>query len=160
MPHATHESVTSRSACHPRTPGSPAALHRVTLALARCPQHPDGSTGRGYEIIAPLGPDGHLDAALWRESRDECRVRRLWTGERDRHGRLVHRAGGAGGATWLIDYEDWTNEDDEAGYRLGAHTFVEGEYVSIRDAEDDVYHTFRVVHVGETRARGGARDHA
>ncbi|GJD29532.1 hypothetical protein PMNALOAF_0765 [Methylobacterium adhaesivum] len=135
---------------HPARSGSPARLHRVTLTLARCPQHPDGSAGRGYEILAPLGPDGRLDAALWHEARDRCRVRRFWTGEPDRHGRLVHRAGGEGGATWLIDYEDWTNEDDEAGYRLGTHAFVEGEYVSIREAGDDAYHTFRVARIERT----------
>jgi hypothetical protein len=131
------------------TPGTPASLHRVTLTLARCPDHPDGSAGRGYEIVAPLGPDGHLDAALWRETRDHCRVRRFWIGEPDRHGRLVHRAGGEGGATWLIDYDDRTTDDDEPGYRLGTHAFVRGEYVSIRESDDAQYHTFLVARVGE-----------
>ncbi len=140
----------------PRKPGAPARLHRVTLTLARCPEHPEGSAGRGYEIVAPLGPDGHLDAELWHEVRDRCRVRRFWTGEPDRRGRLVHRAGGEGGATWLIDYEDWTNEDDEPGYRLGTHAFVEGEYVSIREAGDKEYHTFRVARVSATGAGGRA----
>ena len=59
----------------------------------------------------------------------------------------MHRAGGEGGATWLIDYEDWTNEDDEAAYRLGTHAFVEGEYVSIREAGEEEYRTFKVVRV-------------
>lgn len=139
-----------------RPPGKPDArpgLSRVTLTLARCPEHPDGSTGRGYEIVAPLTPDGHLDPALWRETRDRCRVRRFWIGEPGRHGRLVHRAGGEGGATWLIDYEDWTNEDDEAGYHLGTHVFVEGEYVSIRDAGGAVYRTFKVARL--THPDGG-----
>lgn len=135
-----------------RKPSAPAALQRVTLTLARCPEHPDGSAGRGYEIVAPLGPDGRLDATLWRETRDRCRVRRFWIGERDRHGRLVHRAGGDGGATWLIDYADWTNEDDEPGYHLGTHAFVEGEYVSIRDAGDETYRTFRVARVNRVEA--------
>jgi hypothetical protein len=122
-------------------------LHRVTLTLARCPEYPDGSVARGYEMVAPLGPDGHLDAALWRETRDSCRVRRFWAGERDRDGRLVHRPGGEGGATWLIDYEDWTNEDDEPGYHLGTHAFVPGEYVTIHDADDGVDRTFVVARV-------------
>ncbi|MHB2210839.1 hypothetical protein [Methylobacterium sp. CM6257] len=138
------------------SPGPSAGLHRVTLTLARCPDHPDGSAGRGYEIVAPLGPDGHLDAALWREARDRCRVRRFWTGEPDRHGRLVHRAGGEGGATWLIDYDDRTTDDDEPGYRLGTHAFVEGEYVSIREADDATYHTFLVARVGEAMMGGHA----
>ncbi|MET3414562.1 hypothetical protein [Methylobacterium sp. 1030] len=136
----------------PETGAAPAAMFRVTLTLARCPEHPDGSVGRGYQIVAPLGPDGRLDASLWRETRDHCRVRRFWVGERDRHGRLVHRAGGEGGATWLIDYADWTNEDDEPGYHLGTHAFVEGEYVSIRDAGDETYRTFRVSRVSRVEA--------
>lgn len=136
MTHSTHDTTS-------------AALHRVTLTLARCPDYPDGSAGRGYEIVAPLGPDGHLDAALWRAIRDHCRVLRFWTGEPDRHGRLVHRAGGEGGATWLIDYDDRTTADDEPGYRLGAHAFVPGEYVSIREVEDVAYRTFMVARVGD-----------
>lgn len=158
MPHGTHgiDEVAPGLTRRPRKPGAPSGLYRVTLTLARCPEHPEGSAGRGYDIVAPLRPDGHLDAALWHETRDYCRVRRFWTGEPDRRGRLVHRAGGEGGATWLIDYEDWTNEDDKAGYRLGTHTFVEGEYISIREAGDEEYRTFRVARVGATNAGGRA----
>jgi len=157
MPRGTHGPIAvDGEPAHPATAGSPAALHRVTLTLARCPEHPYGSAGRGYEVVAPLGPDGRLDVALWREARDRCRVRRFWSGARDRHGRLVHRAGGEGGATWLIDYDDRTDEDDEPGYRLGTHAFVEGEYVSIRDADDEAYHTFKVVEVNATGTRGSA----
>ncbi|MGU3664003.1 hypothetical protein ACLBX9_07435 [Methylobacterium sp. A49B] len=148
MSHATHgPTVAHGEPAPPERTGAPAALRRVILTLARCPEHPDGSVGRGYEVVAPLGTDGHLDAVLWNGTRDRCRVRRFWTGEPDRHGRLVHRAGGAGGATWLIDYDDRTDDDDEPGYRLGTHTFVEGEYVSIREADDEAYHTFKVARV-------------
>lgn len=155
MPVETHttDAVAPPLAPHPEAPGAQAGMFRVTLTLARCAEHPDGSGGRGYEIVAPLGPDGRLDPALWREARDHCRVRRFWIGERDRHGRLVHRAGGEGGATWLIDYDDRTDEDDEPGYRLGAHAFVAGEYVSIRDADDGTERTFRVAQVSRVEAR-------
>ncbi len=128
----------------PAVPDGAAKLHRVTLYLARCPECPEGSTGRGYEIVAPLTRDGYLDAALWRATQDRCRVRRFWTGEPDRYGRLVHRAGGDHGATWLIDYVDWTNEDDEPGYHLGTHALVENEYVSIREAGGEGFHPFKV----------------
>lgn len=142
MPHPSRDATAS------------AMLYPVTLTLARCPDYPDGSAGRGYEIVAPLGPKGHLDTTLWREARGHCRVRRFWAGEPDRHGRLVHRAGGDGGATWLIDYDDRTTADDEPGYRLGAHTFVPGEYVSIGDADDAAYRTFMVAHVGDAISGG------
>ena len=59
---------------------------------------------------------------------------------------LTHRHGGAGGATWVIDYDKDRADDDEAGYRLGTHTFRTGDYVSIRDADGDL-NTFRVVAV-------------
>ena len=118
-------------------------LHRITLHLARSKDHPEGSASRGYEILAPLTSGGRLDADSWRELRDHCRVRRFWVGEPDRNGRLVHRAGGAGGATWLIDYDDRSADDDEAGYRLDTHAFAPGEYVSLKD-EDGHLHTFVV----------------
>lgn len=126
-------------------------LQTVTLTLARCPEHAEGSSGRGYEILAPLGSDGQLDAALWQRRRDHCRVRRFWTDEPDRYGRLVHRAGGAHGATWLIDYNDRTNDDDEPGYRLDTHRLVEGEYVSLRDADTGLMRTFKVTRVAQTQ---------
>ena len=74
-------------------------LRNISLRLARSREHPNGSSLHGYEIVAPLDASGHLDVEGWRKSRDHCRVRRIWAGEPVRHGRLVHRAGGADGAT-------------------------------------------------------------
>src|SRR5215204_3576641 len=102
-------------------------LQNISLRLARSPQYPQGSSLHGYDIIAPLDETGHLAAESWREARDRCRVRRIWVGEPVRHGLLVHRAGGLDGATWIINYDDQTTADDEAGYRLNAHRFIEGE---------------------------------
>jgi hypothetical protein len=121
-------------------------LYLITLHLARSREHPDGSSRHGYEITAPLDAQGQLDAAAWKSRKRSCRVRRFWAGEPARHGRLVHRAGGAGGATWLIDYDDRTEADDEEGYRLGTHRFAPGEYVSVRD-DDGALHTFKVATV-------------
>jgi hypothetical protein len=108
-------------------------LQRITLQLARTPEFPAGSPSHGYEIVAPLDRDGHLDKDAWHKSRGRCRVRRFWAGEPDRLGHLLHRAGGSGGATWTIDYDDISATDTEdQGYHLGTHRFVEGDYVSIR----------------------------
>ena len=123
-------------------------LQNISLRLARSAEHPEGSPAHGYDIVAPLDPAGHLDAEGWHKARDRCRVRRIWNGEPVRHGRLVHRAGGADGATCIFDYDDRTITDDESGYRLDAHRFVEGEYVSIRDDAGEL-HTFVVKHVGK-----------
>jgi hypothetical protein len=119
-------------------------LYRIILHLARGHDFPAGSSRHGYEIVAPLDMEGRLDPEEWKDKRGQCRVRRFWAGEPDRHGRLVHRAGGAGGATWLVDYNLDTTDDDEAGFRLQNHVFVPKEYVSFRD-EDGEYHTFQVV---------------
>jgi hypothetical protein len=123
-----------------------ASLKRVVLHLARTKEHPDGSARHGYDFVAPLDADGRLDLDLWKEQRGRCTVRRFWGNEPSEHGRLVHRAGGAGGSTWAFDYDSSDPTDEEAGYRLGSHVFAPGEYVSIRD-EDGVMHTFRVVSV-------------
>ena len=70
----------------------------------------------------------------------------------ERRARAPRKAGPtrrrADGATWIFDYDDRTITDDEAGYRLDAHRFVEGEYVSIRDDAGEL-HTFVVKHVGK-----------
>lgn len=115
-------------------------LTRLRLELARTKEHPDGSRRHGYEFVAPLDADGHLDAAAWKSARDRCRVRRFWGDEDDDVGHLIHRPGGS----WAFHYDVDGDEDDEAGYRLGQHTFNLGDYVSIRD-EDGELHTFRVV---------------
>jgi hypothetical protein len=63
-------------------------LNRILLTLARSKDFPDGSSRHGYDFIAPLDPQGHIDPILWKEYRDYCRVRRFWAGEDDEIGRL------------------------------------------------------------------------
>ena len=124
------------------------APEHLSQTSAKC-RAPGGQPCSRVRHRCPLDSAGHLDAEGWHKARDRCRVRRIWNGEPVRHGRLVHRAGGANGATWIVDYDDRTTADDEAGYRLDAHRFVEGEYVSIRDDAGEL-HTFVVNHVGKT----------
>jgi hypothetical protein len=45
-----------------------------------------------------------------------------------------------------LDYNPDEDDDDEAGYRFGAHAFVPGEYVSI-SGQDGKLHAFLVVAV-------------
>src|SRR3989304_9088377 len=121
----------------------PHSLKRIRLNLARSKEFPQGSPRHGYEFVAPLNGNGHIDVALWRQHRDHCRVRRFWEGQDDEVGRLVHKPGGPEHSRWVFDYDETAEEDDEAGYRFAAHAFVPGEYVSIRD-EDGEMHTFQV----------------
>jgi hypothetical protein len=124
----------------------PHVFKRIRLNLARSKEFPTGSERHGYEFVAPLDAGGHIDPELWRMNREHCGVRRFWAGEDDEVGRLVHKPGGPEHARWVFDYDETAEDDDEAGYRFGAHAFRPGEYVSIRD-EDGEMHTFQVVSV-------------
>ena len=116
----------------------PDVFRRLHLELAREHDHPAGSPAFGYQLVAPLLADGRLDVDHWRQGRDHCRVVRLRPGEEHVVGRLVHRPGGS----WAFRYADL---NDEAGHRFQDEQFVAGEYVSIRDGDEQ--HTFKVVSV-------------
>ncbi len=121
-------------------------LKKITLNLARTKEFPEGSIRHGYDFIAPLDDKGHIDAQSWHNHRNSCVVHRFWGNEPRMRGMLVHRAGGVQGATWIFDYDNAKDNDDEAGYRLGDHVLLTGEYVSIHDAEGHL-NTFKVVSV-------------
>lgn len=124
---------------------TPYPFKRIRLHLARSKEFPSGSSERGYELIAPLDRKGRIDARMWKKNPDRCRVRRFWEGEREQVGRLVHKPGGNEHARWVFDYDVDRSDDDEAGYRFGAHVFAPGEYLTLRDTNGE--HTFKVVSV-------------
>ena len=70
----------------------------------------------------------------------------FWNGEGEQVGHLVHKPGGSEHARWVFDYNLKTADDDEPGYRFGAHKFFPGEYVSIQN-QDGELHTFQVATV-------------
>jgi hypothetical protein len=120
-------------------------LRKIRLELARGPEFPLGSNAHGYEFVAPVGEDGHLDPKEWKQHRAECRARRFW-GDEDETGHLVRKPGGH----WAFHYDIHGDvDDDEAGYRFGDHRFIAGEYVSIREHDDDRLRTFRIVRIEE-----------
>ena len=123
----------------------PHAFKHIRLHLARSKEFPLGSSEHGYHLIAPLDRSGHIDTELWKNHRDQCQVRRFWRGEDDQVGHLVHKPGGSEHARWIFDYDEERADDDEAGYRFGAHVFAPGEYLTVRDEDEE--HTFRVVSV-------------
>ncbi len=94
-------------------------------------------------------PTRHIDLHEWQRLRGHCKVRRFWGGAEDEHGQLIHKPGGDEHAFWAFDYDPRSTDDDEAGYRFGAHAFVPGEYVTIRGHGQE--HTFRVVSVAPLR---------
>ena len=118
-------------------------IKKVRLELARDRDFPNGSPAHGYEFTAPLDDAGHISAQDWHKERSRCRVRRFWAGEASEAGHLIRKPGGA----WAFHYDiDGDADDDETGYRFGDHAFVPGEYVSIKEHDDEL-RTFRVVSV-------------
>jgi hypothetical protein len=124
----------------------PHNFKRIRLNLARSKEFPQGSAKHGYEFVAPLDAKGHIDMEQWRKDKQHCRVRRFWAGEDDEIGQLVHRPGGPEHGLWVFDYNPERADDDESGYRFGAHAFTQGEYVSIRNGDGET-HTFQVASV-------------
>ena len=84
-------------------------LNKIRLELAPSHDFPEGSNERGYEFVAPLDGDGHIDAQGWRTARERCRVRRFWDGEADEQGHVVHRPGG----TWVFHYDLQGDPDED-----------------------------------------------
>lgn len=120
----------------------PANFRHIRLELAREKGHPEGDRQHGYDIVAPLTDDGHIDAETWKEHRAVCRVRRFRPDEDDAIGLLAHGPGGR----WYIDYNSPDARGEEAGYRFQDERFVPGEYVSVRE-DDGTLHTFQVMAV-------------
>jgi len=118
-------------------------LRKIRLELARDQDFPAGSSEHGYEFTAPLNTLGKIDPGEWQAHSDQCRVHRFWEGEDDEVGHLIRKPGGG----WAFHYDIHGDEDDdEAGYHFEDHAFTPGEYVSIREQNDELK-TFRVVHV-------------
>ncbi len=119
-------------------------IKKVRLELARAPEFPNGSHLHGYEFTAPLDESGSIIVDEWKSHREQCRVQRFWGSQSHEVGHLVRKPGGS----WAFHYDIHGDpDDDDAGYRFGAHPFVPGEYVSIKDHDDDELHTFKVVTV-------------
>ena len=118
-------------------------LSRIVMRLARNPgtEFAGGDDHRGYALTAPLTADGHLDENAYRQSREDCQVRRFAPDEDPVDGRLARR-----GERWFFDYDDTDTSDDEAVYRLGDHRFAVGEYVTVND-EDGRPLTYKVVEI-------------
>jgi hypothetical protein len=125
-----------------------AQLQKIRLELARTKDAPDGDPHHGYELVAPLDKDGHLDSRAWPSVSQLCTVRRFAPDENEEHGLLIHSRG----KQWAFSYEIG-EEDDEPIYRLGEHRFAVGEYVSITE-HDGITRPFRVVSVAPHRIGG------
>ena len=118
-------------------------FRKIRLVLARSAEFPQGSTDFGYEFVAPLDGDGHIDVEVWRKNKSRCTVRRFWRGEDDELGLLAHHRNG-----WVFDYDPDDTDDDEPLFNFAHHEFKENEYISVTE-HDGVQRTFRVVDLRE-----------
>ncbi|PWT87748.1 MAG: hypothetical protein C5B56_09925 [Proteobacteria bacterium] len=117
----------------------PSTFRQIRIELARERGHPEGAHDIAYILVAPLDDDGHIDAQVWRQNREACRVARLRPGVEPVHGHLVHLRGGS----WAFEYD--AGIPDEKGYHFNEERLVPGEYVSVN--EEGRMHPFRVVSV-------------
>jgi hypothetical protein len=115
-------------------------LKRVRLELARTAEYPEGSSAHGYEFIAPLSGDGHIDPEAWNKFKQRCRVRHF-VGDESEHGVLRHVGRG-----WRFDYDGRSTDDDEPFFKLDRHALTPGAYVSITE-HDGIQRPFKVVSV-------------
>jgi hypothetical protein len=114
-------------------------LHAIRLELARTKDFPQGDAEHGYEFVAPLDAQGHLDADEWRRNKNACTVRRFNRNGDDQHGKLVHIGKG-----WHFDYDARSADDDERLFKLDRHLIKQGEYLSITE-HDGVTRPFKIV---------------
>lgn len=117
------------------------SLKWIRLELARTPEFPSGSPERGYEFLAPLTADGHIDMKAWNSVKDKCAVTRFWDDEPQKTGKLRHTGGG-----WRFDYDPSDDRDDEPFFKLDRHALVEGAYVTITESDGEQL-PFRVVEI-------------
>jgi hypothetical protein len=120
-------------------------VHLSKISLESAPAPKESASEAHYDFFAPLDAQGHIDLSAWKRTRALCFVHRKDKEGVVQHGLLVHRPGGAGGSTWVFDYE-LGQGDEESGFRFETHAFVVGAYVAIRDA-DGASHTYRVTQV-------------
>lgn len=116
-------------------------LMRIRLELGRTSEDPMGDPSHGYEFIAPLTLEGHLDAEDWEKQKAHCGVRSFRPGASDRHG-LLRRVGRG----WRFDYDPRDSADDEPIFRLDRHVIAPNLYVTVTE-EDGHQRPFRIVSV-------------
>jgi hypothetical protein len=109
------------------------------MELGRIGEFPDGSSRHGYEFVAPLTADDHIDPEAWRQVKDRCTVTRFWGDEPEETGKLRHVGQG-----WRFDYPGRESDDDEPFFRLDQHKITPGTYISITE-HDGVMRPFKIV---------------
>lgn len=125
------------------------SLMTIRLELGRTQEAPNGDPRHGYEFVAPLNGNGHLDAVEWCSSKRKCGVRSFRPGLPERKGMLRHVGRG-----WRFDYLPGQIEDDEPFFKLDRHIIAPGLYVTVTE-DDGVQRPFKIASV--TPLQGNTR---
>jgi hypothetical protein len=115
------------------------SLSRIRLELARTSGFPGGSAWHGYEFVAPLTADGHVDRNTWGELKEICHVTRFWGDEPEERGQFVHTGSG-----WGFQYPKGSDVEREALFKLDRHRFTPGGYVTVTEPDGE-QRPFRIV---------------
>jgi hypothetical protein len=111
----------------------------IRLELARTREHPQGSAKHAYVLNLPLDDDGLIDEDARAAEPERATVHRMWPGEPDRNGYVIHGEKG-----WAFSYEVG-DDDDEALFHLENHPIREGEYLTLTEPDGERL-PFRVAH--------------
>lgn len=125
-----------------RNTSLPREFRYIRLERARDHDYPEGDNKTAYIMIAPLDADSRIDADIWRDHKDACRVVRKRPDGEDDLGHLIHGPGGS----WRFHYDVSRITPDETGYHFGDEKFEPGEYLSIREA-DGMMNPYRLISV-------------
>jgi hypothetical protein len=109
------------------------------MELGRSEGFPDGSHLHGYEFVAPLTREGHIDMTAWKSAKPKCVVRRFWGDAPEETGQLRHVGRG-----WRFDYDAADAANDEPLFKLDNHRIVPDAYLSVTE-HDGVRRPFRIV---------------
>ena len=103
-------------------------LMNIRLELGRTTEFPNGDKSQGYEFVAPLTSDGHVDPEAWAIHKEACTVRHFRHDQDEQWGLLRHVGHG-----WRFDYDRKDDSDDERVFKLDRHVISPGLYVSITE---------------------------
>ena len=127
------------------------SLTRIRLELARSSGFPSGSVWHGYEFVAPLTADGHVDAKTWSHTKELCHVVRFWGDDSEERGEFLLSRNG-----WCFHYPKTRDGSTETFFKLDRHRFVPGGYVTITE-RDGEQRPFRIVAMTPAYAGGSAQ---
>lgn len=116
-------------------------MMKIRLELGRTAEYPNGNENHAYEFVAPIDPEGHIDAEARKKERQSCVVRHFQNGNLIKAGHLSRV-----GRSWRFDYDRHTHGDDEPFYKLDQHTMRPGLYVSIME-HDGIQRPFKITSV-------------